>query len=893
MKDKTENKIFIALKQLAPSATTTQIAEQIGLSRAVTSNYLNKLNKKNIVTKEGRRPVYWSFTSKQQKFANESEKQGRQEKGAHHHEDDVFRAFIGACGSQKKVIQQCKAAITYPPNGLPILITGESGVGKSFLASLIYNYAKQTQIISKNAPFKVLNCADYANNPELLSGMLFGYKKGSFTGAENDRPGILDYADGGYLFLDEIHRLSYENQEKLFVFMDKGHYFRLGESERWRHAKVRLIFATTENSNTILLETFRRRISVKLVLAGLNQRYEYEKIALIRLFYSEEAKRLNRQFRVDDSVLQLLSSGQIEGNIGGIRNAIQLSCANAFVKDRKNTRLEITLEEMPQIPAHLFERNAVFNEIGLIVDPNNQVTDFQKNPVRQIHLIENLNDFIQKLKDLEASGPSSELIFAFNKLSKTIMDEQHRGWIISPLWSDFLYDKTHREMTQFFSKYGITEKQPLVQKLLLYMEFFNSFTIDLPEELDLPQVMNMLRIKYPKAIYLVSMWKQKNQLFKEISGDMIDVFYILSIHDQLDDKVNLSGLLIAHGNSTASSIQEVVNRMYGTFVFEAFDMPITSSVSDIVVRVRDYLRYFNRSKGLILIVDMGSLGRLYATIKHDIKGDLLIINNLTTSIALDVGIKMINDVPFKEISVAAAEDYKVKTQYFEAVEKNIMISCMSGMGIAERIKEILSSFIYPDKLRLITLEYKEIQELFSRQNTVNISNTVLLITTTDLDQKNLNFPCLNIYDTLRDNGEQMWEILESFMNRDSFQQMMKQLVTFFSIEGVAARLEILNPNIVIAESETIISNFESYYSIRLNGFERINIFMHLSMMFERLILNHGERNVDDFQSSNASEHEQEFFKVALGILNSAEKKFNITITHKEVHLLYVLLKRII
>ena len=68
----------------------------------------------------------------------------------------------------------------------------------------------------KKAPFVVLNCADYANNPELLSATLLGYKKGSFTGADSDKTGLLQEADGGYLFLDEVHRLSFENQEKLF-----------------------------------------------------------------------------------------------------------------------------------------------------------------------------------------------------------------------------------------------------------------------------------------------------------------------------------------------------------------------------------------------------------------------------------------------------------------------------------------------------------------------------------------------------------------------------------------------------------------------------------------------------------------------------------------------------
>lgn len=80
--------------------------------------------------------------------------------------------MIGADGSQKNVIERCKAAVSYPPDGLPILITGESGVGKSFLARLIHQYAVSSAVISESAPLVVLNCADYANNPELLSAAL-------------------------------------------------------------------------------------------------------------------------------------------------------------------------------------------------------------------------------------------------------------------------------------------------------------------------------------------------------------------------------------------------------------------------------------------------------------------------------------------------------------------------------------------------------------------------------------------------------------------------------------------------------------------------------------------------------------------------------------------------
>lgn len=144
------------------------------------------------------------------------------------------------------MIEQCKAAISYPPTGLPILIHGNSGVGKTFLAHLTFEYLHQ-QHANCAAKLVVFNCADYANNPELLSSALFGYRKGAFTGATQNKTGLLTQANGGMLFLDEVHRLSFANQEKLFRFMDTGEFQVVGASDQVTTAQVRLIFATTED----------------------------------------------------------------------------------------------------------------------------------------------------------------------------------------------------------------------------------------------------------------------------------------------------------------------------------------------------------------------------------------------------------------------------------------------------------------------------------------------------------------------------------------------------------------------------------------------------------------------------------------------------------------------
>ncbi len=114
--------------------------------------------------------------------------------------------LTGHDGSLRKPIEQMKTALFYPNGGLPLLITGDSGTGKSYMAELMHEFAIAQGLLAPDAPFVSFNCAQYASNPELLAANLFGYVKGAFTGAQSDKAGAFEAANGGMLFLDEVHR---------------------------------------------------------------------------------------------------------------------------------------------------------------------------------------------------------------------------------------------------------------------------------------------------------------------------------------------------------------------------------------------------------------------------------------------------------------------------------------------------------------------------------------------------------------------------------------------------------------------------------------------------------------------------------------------------------------
>ena len=182
--------IFHYIKKVNEKVSANEVAEQLQLDRSNVSRYLNELHRDGLVEKTGGKPTLYFY-----KEVTPSIKPREPM-------DEAFFNLIGTEGSLKIAVQQAKAAIHYPPRGLHTLILGKTGTGKSFFADCMYQYALESKRIDKDAAFIQFNCADYAQNPQLLFGHIFGVKKGAFTGATEDRTGLIEKADKGILFLD-------------------------------------------------------------------------------------------------------------------------------------------------------------------------------------------------------------------------------------------------------------------------------------------------------------------------------------------------------------------------------------------------------------------------------------------------------------------------------------------------------------------------------------------------------------------------------------------------------------------------------------------------------------------------------------------------------------------
>lgn len=326
--------------------TARNVAERLNIKRNTASLYLNQLVDAEKVIKINSRPVYFVNTDRfhfdepgKIKTIFESIKELRnalpESKPNTPELKDPFSSLIGADGSLEKVIEQIKTALFYPNGGIPIFLNGPTGVGKSFMAKLMYKFCIENQLIEKRAPFVALNCSQYANNPELLSSNLFGYIKGAFTGADTDKKGLFEEADRGVLFLDEVHRLNAEGQEKLFTYLDSGNIYRVGETSKGRKVSVRLILATTEDISTQFLETFIRRIPIKVSIPALSNRSNYEKEQFVIKFFIDEAKEINKDIEISPSSRRLLFDYNYKGNVGELKNLIKYLVATSYLKSKR------------------------------------------------------------------------------------------------------------------------------------------------------------------------------------------------------------------------------------------------------------------------------------------------------------------------------------------------------------------------------------------------------------------------------------------------------------------------------------------------------------------------------------------------------------------------------
>ncbi len=534
-----------------------------------------------------------------------------------------FDTLIGSDEGLKVAVQQAKAAMLYPPRGLHTLLCGPSGVGKTTLARLMHAYALELKALPPDAPFISFNCADYANNPQLLMAHLFGSMRGAYTGADHDREGLVEQAHRGILFLDEVHRLPPEGQEMLFYLMDRERFRRLGDVHE-RSASLLLLAATTEDPSTALLPTFRRRIPMTITLPGLHERTVMERYELVRAFFTTECSSIGTNISVEPQVLHALLVYECPGNVGQLRTDIQLTCARAYLEYRTHNLPELHVH-LGVLPDHVRRGLLRTAELHRLLEPIKQVLEaahiFTPTGLNLDSVPESAQDLYDTistdLNRLRRSGlPDSEIHRLlhldiqdyFQRFADEVREKQAGS-------TTNLIDERIAAISNAIAHYAEEQLgRALPEKLALVLAMHLTSTLEHIAQggqiagLPLQSVRRTYPIEYEVARSAFLQFRA--ELGVSLPESETDVLAVLLANaDALlsSEQATVGIVVAAHGRGIAAGMAELANTLVGINSVRWVELTLDESPEELLGKVIHWVQVADQGSGVLLLVDFASL----------------------------------------------------------------------------------------------------------------------------------------------------------------------------------------------------------------------------------------------------------------------------------------------
>lgn len=837
------DKVYEKLKELSQEVgvTTENIADALGLSRANVSSDLNKLCEEGKAVKEGVRPVLYK-ARKTDHFEKKT---------------TVFDEFIRKNPSLFPAIEQAKAAILYPPKGMPILILGETGVGKSMFARLIHRYAVEMERMAENSPFVIFNCADYANNPQLLLAQLFGAKKGAYTGADADKAGLIEKAHGGILFLDEVHRLPPEGQEMFFSFLDTGSYRRLGETDMDRTAKVLIISATTENPASSLLKTFTRRIPMVIRIPNLNERSMEERFDLISGFLREESSRLGKPISFSINSMKAFLSYNCPNNVGQLKTDIQLACAKAYADFVSGKKEAIQISSI-DLPAHIREglymetkHRQLWNKL-IGINKRYCVFDSSEEKILFEEDEENIYEMIDlRVQELKSRAVSNEEL------------EREMEKDIEEYFSTYLWRVNQNTASSNLENIISPEIVRVVEEVVKYSEEKLEKTFSKKVRYGMAvHIANCIeRIKRNKRIVNPRLNKIRTEFETEfttavdclkIINRVLDInlpideagflamFFVYNEGSLKEPRNDVKIIVITHGTSTASSLAETANSLLGVKYAFGIDAPLGEMPQQVLSRLKTYLKESEAKSDILFLVDMGSLINFGEEIEKELGVRTKTIPLVSTLHVVEATRKAMMGYPLDEVyqdtlrvnELLEDQSPTNSTERDNPERLAIITMCTTGEGGAELIKGILKKHLKTgdNPLEIIPMSMVENESIVTKLN--NFKKQYRLVCLIGPFQMNFDIPQFGV---------------DEVLNLTAIKKIQKLIdieITYLNIgDTFEKHLKNINGGLAVKEIKQFINHIEDNLNIKIGTNVLIGIALHIGCMIDRL---KGGGSVDNF-----------------------------------------------
>lgn len=884
--------------------TASDIAKDLGILRNNVSAELNKLLRQKRIIKIKGRPVHYlvkqimedllgtKLPEDQYEYENILEVTSRcpdpgNGPSANHDtawETNPFDDLIGSKTSLKVQVEQAKAAVLYPPHGLHTLIVGQTGVGKTLFANLMFNYAKlAAPFMDEDAQFIVFNCADYANNPQLLISHIFGHIKGAFTGADSEKDGLVSKADGGMLFLDEIHRLPPEGQEMLFYFMDTGTYAKLGETERNRNANVLIVGATTEDPESSLLKTFVRRIPILIRIPSFEERPAIDKIEILKFLLAIEANRVQKPIKIDAESMKALIGNTSYGNVGQLKSNIQLVCANGFLHCLHDDVITIHFKDLPSELKNGFfyfsRKRQEIQEISDLIDSYLTVYPegenkalFEEDPYEPDFNLYNIIE--DKVSFMMEQDVSDEDINRFLKLDIDIhLNKFYNKFSSYALNREKILKIVSEDILNFSE-----EVQDIVEKRLkckVNERFLLAFSLHLTSFLkrvknqqvanytNIENVINDRPQEYQLSLDICKMIGEKYRVHVPVKEAMYLTILLTSLIDEQKAE-QVAILVAAHGFSTASSMVSVVKSLLGESNVDCIDMPLDMDPKYVLEEMKRRVKEIDMGKGVLLLVDMGSLTGFGDIITQETGIKTRTIDMVTTALVIEAIRKAtIMEMDLDDIYESLKEfrgygSYQMESKPRETgkpVKPQAILSvCSTGEGTAEKLKQLITRLlknIGKNNIAVIPLPINEVEE---KKETLMQKYDILLAV--GIADPKVQAPFVPLEALFMGDGET--QVTHLIQNHQLLKQPPRSpaMVREMTEESLNEFLTFLNPKKVIAAITAFVTSLEKIAERPFNNASKINMNIHIGCALERMVTQSGLIYKNDITPEKAAKIEK-------------------------------------
>ena len=329
-----------------------------------------------------------------------------------------------------------------------------------------------------------------------------------------------------------------------------------------------------------------------------------------------------------------------------------------------------------------------------------------------------------------------------------------------------------------------------------------------------------------------------------------------------------------------------VNELLGSYIFEAFDMPLTTTMHDIVAKLKEFINQYMVKSDVLLLVDMGSLERITDYLKIIPNKSIGVINNVSTKMALAVGTKILQNQDIKQILESVSKETITKYTLVENSNKKDVIVFVSenGINMANKIRQIfIQSLPKSIDVEIVTTDIENFLNKEYRKEFKKDYNTLFIFGTCNDNENIKNFIPIEDIITSK-NITIINKKLSKYLDVKEMEEFNKRLIYNFSLENIVDSITILDAKRLLEFVSDAVAKMQNMMKYKLDSSTILGLYMHLCCMIERLVIKEPiktQKNIKNFE-----QNEKKFIRIVEKSFEKTCNHYGIEISIEEISYLY-------